>query len=193
MVGSLCELRSGAHSKRNISQDFLPRGSWGSRVSGSKSVRGIRSLRALASSMCTGSSILDLSRSAYRVRIYMTKRTSIKFLDTKKRDGLFFPSPPMDLGARPSGDRTHRGSGSLAGCDVPYKLLLVAMTGARSCCLHSTPDYASNLCASDDVWRAPGLPAFSVFPNARQVLEKYPYALIFRSFLLNKSHFSLLI
>lgn len=106
---------------------------------------------------------------------------------------LFFPSPPMDLGARPSGDRTHRGSGSLAGCDVPYKLLLVAMTGARSCCLHSTPDYASNLCASDDVWRAPGLPAFSVFPNARQVLEKYPYALIFRSFLLNKSHFSLLI
>lgn len=106
---------------------------------------------------------------------------------------LFFPSPPMDLGVRPSGDRTHRGSGSLARCDVPYKLLLVAMTGARSCCLHSTPDYASNLCASDVVSMAPGLAAFSVFPNARQVLEKYPYALIFRSFLLNKSHFSLLI
>lgn len=97
---------------------------------------------------------------------------------------LFFPSPPMDLGVRPSGDRTHRGSGSLARCDVPYKLLLVAMTGARSCCLHSTPDYASNLCASDVVSMAPGLAAFSVFPNARRVPEKYPYALILRSFLL---------
>lgn len=106
---------------------------------------------------------------------------------------LFFPSPPMDLGVRPSGDRTHRGSGSLARCDVPYKLLLVAMTGARSCCLHSTPDYASNLCASDAVWMASGLAAFSVFPNARRVPEKYPYALILRSFLLTKSNFSLLI
>lgn len=137
----------------------------------------------------------SISQRQSRLHMYdeEEKRTLIKFLNTKKRDGLFFPSPPMDLGARPSGDRTHRGSGPLAGCDVPCKLLLVAMTGARSCCLHSTPDYASNLCASDAVWMVPGLAAFSVFPNARRVPEKYPYALIFRSFLLNKSHFSLLI
>lgn len=193
MVGSLCELRSGTHGIWNVCQDFLSAcflefssvwlkvDAWHP-VGPSFGIQHVHRFEHTRS----------ISQ-RHRVSIFMTKRTSIKFLDTKKRDGLFFPSPPMDLGVRPSGDRTHRGSGSLAGCDVPYKLLSAAMTGARSCCLHSTPDYASNLCASDAVWMASGLAAFSVFPNARRVPEKYPYALIFRSFLLNKSHFSLLI